>query len=106
MPKNLDYTGLVRTPRFLTWRIRARSVLKDRLERRKKDLAALPKIMCEMGARLAALDQVFPAARGQRRSSGGQGSQTSRCAAHRPRTNHHGHPRVLAAGGRRAAFVD
>lgn len=60
MPKNRDYTGLVRTPPSMAWLIRERSMIKGMLERRQKQLEQLPREILELQMKLDALDAVIP----------------------------------------------
>jgi hypothetical protein len=60
MPKNRDYTGLLRTPPSMAWLIRERAKLKGMIERRQKQLEDLPREIVAIQARLDALDAVIP----------------------------------------------
>ena len=60
MPKNRDYTGLVRTPSSMAWLIRERSVLKGEIDRLEKQQAQIPERLEQLNASLRALDTVFP----------------------------------------------
>lgn len=60
MPKNRDYTGLVRTPPSMAWLIRERSVIKGMLERRQKQLEQISREIPELQMKLDALDAVIP----------------------------------------------
>lgn len=60
MPKNRDYTGLLRTPPSLAWLIREKARVRGRLERLEKALSALPAEIAQVQAEIAALDAVIP----------------------------------------------
>lgn len=60
MPKNRDYTGLVRTPPSMAWLIRQRAVLQGRLDKLNRQLETLPKEILLLQEQLNALDAVFP----------------------------------------------
>ena len=55
MPKNRDYTGLLRTPPSLAWLIREKARVRGRLERLEKALSALPAEIAQVQAEIAAL---------------------------------------------------
>lgn len=60
MPKNRDYTGLLRTPPSLAWLIREKAKARGRLERLEKALASLPDEIEQAKVEIAALDAVIP----------------------------------------------
>jgi hypothetical protein len=60
MPKNRDYTGLVRTPSSMAWLIRKRSVLKGQIDRLSKMQADIPDKIKALQNELDALDAVIP----------------------------------------------
>lgn len=60
MPKNRDYTGLVRTPPSMAWLIRERARLKGAIDKIDKQLEQLPRERVALVQALASLDQVIP----------------------------------------------
>jgi hypothetical protein len=60
MPKNRDYTGLAVTPSSMAWLIRQRSVLKGRIDRQRKLLDDIPRLLVELQRQLDAIDAVLP----------------------------------------------
>ena len=60
MPKNRDYTGLVRTPSSMAWLIRKRSVIKGQIDRLSKMQADIPDKIKALQEELDALDAVIP----------------------------------------------
>lgn len=60
MPKNRDYTGLVRTPSSMAWLIGHRARTKGRLDRLRRLEGTLPDKIKAAEAELAAIDAVIP----------------------------------------------
>lgn len=60
MPKNRDYTGLLRTPPSLAWLIRERARLKGQIDALDKRLEEIPRELVRLRGQLAALDAVIP----------------------------------------------
>ncbi|TWO72331.1 hypothetical protein FN976_06420 [Caenimonas sedimenti] len=60
MPKNRDYTGLVRTPPSMAWLIQEVARLKGRIDKIDKLLEALPRERVELMQALDALQRVIP----------------------------------------------
>jgi hypothetical protein len=60
MPKNRDYTGLVRTPSSMAWLIGHRARIKGQLDRLRRLEATLPEKIKSVQAELAAIDAVIP----------------------------------------------
>ncbi len=60
MPKNRDYTGLVRTPSSMAWLIAQRGRLRGQLDRYKRQQQALPEKIQRLEVELACLDAVIP----------------------------------------------
>lgn len=60
MPRNRDYTGLVRTPSSMAWLIRKRSLLKGQIDRLSKMQTDIPDKIKTLQNELDALDAVIP----------------------------------------------
>lgn len=60
MPKNRDYTGLVRTPSSMVWLIAQRGRLRGQLDRYRRQQQALPEKIQRLELELACLDAVIP----------------------------------------------
>jgi hypothetical protein len=60
MPKNREYTGLMRTPPSMAWLIRQRAWLKGQIDQCEKQLGELPRRIVDLQQQLAALDAVIP----------------------------------------------
>ena len=60
MPKNRDYTGLVRTPPSMAWLIAQRARLRGQLDRYRRQQQALPDKIQRLELELACLDAVIP----------------------------------------------
>lgn len=60
MPKNRDYTGLVRTPSSIAWLIKKRPVIKGQIDRLSKMQADIPDKIKALQEELDALDAVIP----------------------------------------------
>lgn len=60
MPKNRDYTGLVRTPSSMAWLIKKRSMIKGQIDRLSKMQSDIPDKIKALQEELDALDAVIP----------------------------------------------
>ena len=60
MPKNRDYTGLVRTPSSMAWLIRKRSLIKGQIDRLSEMQANIDEKLKALQDELDALDAVIP----------------------------------------------
>lgn len=60
MPKNREYTGLVRTPSSMAWLIAQRARLRGQLERCMRQQKTLPEKIQRLELELACPDHVIP----------------------------------------------
>jgi hypothetical protein len=60
MPKNRDYTGLIRTPPSMAWLLRQRAKLKGQIDACRRQLVQLPLKLVQLQAKMDSIDSVFP----------------------------------------------